>query len=715
MWLQLKTRISLLILQLIGLNGVLVAGDSQRTRDQIYTSISGASCFRRLNGTHQTGCSSKQFGSVGALHLIQVVEDFEFLLRNPPAPPYAPMIPPRLFTRQNMLRLKNEGKNNISVVLLINDVDKMIQFSHELTCPNQYSGLLLPGSKETATCDTQNAANSWNPWGTGLLHEDFPFPIYYIADEEEVYKLKSCFDKFNNFDYEGHATRSLCAVEVTTFMSAAVNSEVCMRRTNFINNLGPTKFCDPLEGSNVYGTLYPRNFVGSTVSEESSQVRKVDPSEKFILISCRMDTTSMFEGLGLGAMDSLMGYATLMSLAATLKQYLPKNYADLTTKSNILFVIFNGESYDYIGSQRLVYDMENLEFPLSSTQTAPISFENVELMIDIGSLDDISTINVHALNATDEVKAFAMLLSSHGQNFNIQFELNVGKSLPPTSAQSFLRKIQTFPAFILNAKPQNRYYHSIYDNAANVNFTYGNYTEQNYTKLMSTEEALRFFTADSLQMKIRNVSTSVALTLAQLLLSQERTDKQYASPLLVDEILHCFLQASDCRLFKDASPVNSLPGLPFPPMRYISVAGSPAESAGWTYRLLGLLLSSEEPDITEANCKPLPLQWITGQKGVGECRRTTHNYSPALSPAFLIENYDWKSGEYSTWTESTWTQFSARMFLRPSRIHEIITLSIGIVVLIISFCLVYIISSRSEVLFEGATTSSDALTAPTAC
>ncbi|XP_050340270.1 nicastrin isoform X1 [Bactrocera neohumeralis] len=705
--------IFLFILQLIGFNNLLVTGQSQRIKDGMYTSISGASCFRRLNGTHQTGCSSSQFGSVGALHLIQVVEDFEFLLRNPPAPPYAPMIPPHLFTRQNMLRLKNEARQNITVVLLINDNEKMTQFSHELTCPNQYSGLLLPNSKETATCDTQIADNAWNPWGTGLLQEDFPFPIYYIADEEEVYKLKSCFQKFNNFDYSGHATRSLCAVEVTTFMSAAVNSEVCIRRSNFINNLARTRYCDPLEGSSVYATMYPRNL-SSSITEESSEIRS-DPNEKFILISCRMDTASMFDGLGLGAMDSLTAYVTLMSIANTLKQYLPKNYSELTRKLNILLVVFNGESYDYIGSQRFVYDLENLDFPLPSTLTAPISFENIELMIDIGVLDEISAINVHTVKTSAKAESFAAALNAQSQNFGIKFELKVGTTIPPTSAQSFLRKNLSFPALILNSKPQNRYYHSIYDNAANLNFTYGNHTEQNYTKLMSTEEALQYFSADSVQMKIRNVSTSIALALAQMLFSKGPLEKVYASPVLVDELLHCFLQSADCRLFRDASPVNSLPGLPFPPSRYISVAGSPQDSSGWTNRVLGLLLSTEVADTVEEKCGPLPLQWIAGQKGAGECRLTTQNYTHALSPAFLIDDYDWKSGQYSTWTESTWGGLKARMFLRPSRVHEIVTLSIGIVVLIISFCLVYIISSRSEVLFEGATTSSDALTAPTAC
>lgn len=75
---------------------------------------------------------------------------------------------------------------------------------------------------------------------------------------------------------------------------------------------------------------------------------------------------------------------------------------------------------------------------------------------------------------------------------------------------------------------------------------------------------------------------------------------------------------------------------------------------------------------------------------------------------FQLKDYNWTSGQYSTWTESTWTQFSARIFLRPSNVHEVSILSTGIVFFIISFCIIYIISSRWEVLFEDVPASNAA-------
>ena len=45
----------------------------------------------------------------------------------------------------------------------------------------------------------------------------------------------------------------------------------------------------------------------------------------------------------------------------------------------------------------------------------------------------------------------------------------------------------------------------------------------------------------------------------------------------------------------------------------------------------------------------------------GKCYKTTVDVSDATSPAFIpdiMESYDWASGQYPTWTESIWKEFS---------------------------------------------------------
>ena len=175
-----------------------------------------------------------------------------------------------------------------------------------------------------------------------------------------------------------------------------------------------------------------------------------------------------------------------------------------------------------------------------------------------------------------------------------------------------------------------------------------------------------------------------------------------ASSLLIDEFLYCFLQSSDCPLFRAAvkpdTPRNEH-GLP--PYRYISVYSSHVQEATYfTYKLLGFLVGQKYEKYEKANCTQNPFYWFAGYSGQGECRLTTQNYTLAFSPAFLDDNYDWASGRYSTWTESTWRELSARIFLKPSHLHETMTLTIGFAVMLISFVLVFLINSRSEVLFN---------------
>lgn len=95
-----------------------------------------------------------------------------------------------------------------------------------------------------------------------------------------------------------------------------------------------------------------------------------------------------------------------------------------------------------------------------------------------------------------------------------------------------------------------------------------------------------------------------------------------------------------------------------------------------------------------------------------------------LSARSISSAYDFASGRYSTWTESTWNALSARLFLKPSATHEALTLAIGFVVMTCSFVLVFLVNSRSDVLFgsTAATTmiatgvaNAAASTAPAQC
>lgn len=520
----------------------------------------------------------------------------------------------------------------MSAIVLLNNYTRLDHFSQELQCPNSGS------SFESGTCDASKPDTLWNPFGTGLLHENFPFPIYYVADDKEIEKIVNCFEKFNNFELSQQHQRSLCSIQINAFMSAAVNAEVCLRRSGYTGNVTPTRYCDPLQGKNVFATLYPREIVDSG-GGGGGGARSLSADERFIVVSARIDTTSMFDGVGLGAMDSFVSYATLISTAHIVANLLPERYH--SDHPNILFIVFNGESYDYIGSQRFVYDLAKGNFPPKIQQRYPIRAENIQLLIDLGQLDDLSNVRVHHSRQFAKASQFLKLIQKYNEHNQLGFNASdaFGDNFPPTSAQSFLRANRTFPAVTVNSKPSNRFYHSIYDDTVNIGFHFYNGSASfDLTGLMTRQQIDETpYPSASIQMAVRNVSTTLAYTLYEMVKGEEYKGDLGGNPVLADELFYCFLTSSDCRLFHAASrPESHITNQPLP-NRYISVLGSYAqESVSWTYRILGFLLGERNDELVEGNCTQLPLIWYAGLNGTGECRHTTQNFSQASSPAFLI-------------------------------------------------------------------------------
>ena len=73
-----------------------------------------------------------------------------------------------------------------------------------------------------------------------------------------------------------------------------------------------------------------------------------------------------------------------------------------------------------------------------------------------------------------------------------------------------------------------------------------------------------------------------------------------------------------------------------------------------------------------------------GTRICGICQRSTSWLSYASSPAFAIDDYDFKNETYSTWTESQWTIFSGRIFLKQSPGLDQGFLATGIIVFLFS-------------------------------
>ncbi|KAH1011834.1 hypothetical protein HUJ04_001115 [Dendroctonus ponderosae] len=476
-----KSHFAIYLVQLL-----LVVGpsDADRIKDTMYMKISGSvACYRRMNATHQIGCSSARGGSVGVVHYCDSATDLDFILKNGSAGPYIPVLPISLLSAETVSKLSS-SKVKISGLLLHANSENLLQMSHENQCPNDIFNV----QQAPKTCPD---SGGWNPWGTGLLYADVPFPMFYMHNDSEVSAIRHCFQAFNNHSFATQAARSLCSLELNAFMYGTTNTQTCIRRSNVVTNLNPVKFCDPLGDSNVWGALFPL----VTGEENDSQPIR---DAKYIVVAARLDTTSLFEETA-GAESPITGAVALLTVAKLLKEMLPAAAASVQT--NVLFILFNGETYDYIGSQRLLYDMERGHFPTDLPPNNPILPtiypENVTLFIELSQLGVGEATYAHYLSADAWLGKFAANLTRNNPSTVVPLK-PTPDSLPPSSLHTFIRGNTSIRGLVLanhQTAYQNRFYNSLFDNSSNIGYRYYNGSE---------------IGAGTLQRHIADVATMVA-------------------------------------------------------------------------------------------------------------------------------------------------------------------------------------------------------------
>lgn len=682
---------SVFLLLSIRIQGIL----SDRTSLKIYENIqSDIFCFRRLNATHQIGCASHSGGNVGVLYVIELEEEVENITSEEGSPPmpFVVAMPITLFNMNNMRALKK--LENLRGVLIFKPetLKPLKNFSPDQSCPNRNYGFYTEKlNVEYAACKKKE----WNKLpgneALGMMFEDWGVPIFIITNKTHIQNIKKYYNHFNN----GTKDLPLCSVQMTSVMLAAKDSDTCMRRNKLISNLNEVKTCDPLSDKNIVNPLFPTN------KTEGISNRSV------IIVGARLDSFSMFDKLAPGAHSTVTGLVTLLTVANNMASLREKILEKEKAKDkNILFIIFNGEAFDYIGSSRIVFDMQKHLFPIRildgiRDQPALIDLTHISHFIELSQLappDIPASLWLHtdpvsvkqSIEVHDEVKHLVQLFETEAKKGNIKAsEAPADLPLPPASFQSFLRHDNSIPGIVIadhNDEFINRYYNSIFDTNEVLDISF-------LTQILS------------------NISTAVSGTLYQLLTEEELNEPLNSTENLVSGLLECYLQNASCPLFReiaDPAMTERLRVEPYP--LYVSVdSGGPTKANAitlYTRYLLAYLTGEKVEDRDRKNCtgdvqdQIYHFDWMAGSEvnATGVCIKSTVLYTIAQSPAYVLN--DWKSTEYSTWTESVWLETSARIFLQPKKSQEVITLVTGFIIFFISIISVYFINERSSIIFN---------------
>ncbi|XP_062375534.1 nicastrin [Sardina pilchardus] len=674
----------------------IASGNS--VEQKIYVELNNTvPCVRLLNATHQMGCQSSMSGNTGVLHLLETDSDLDIIMNTGLHAPYMVLMDASFFNSTVMRQMKSSTRV-AGVAVVISSSSPAQGFSPHNKCPNQHTGVYSDTyGPQLADCN----GTVWNPLGNDLSFESFKFPIFSMKDDNQTAVIRKCILE-HNMGLNGSAPAyPLCALQLFSHMHAVTSTATCMRRNDIQNNysLNPEAVCDPLGDFNIWAPLRPIN----------TTAKGHKANESVVVAAAKMDGRTFFWDISTGAEGTVAGIVALLAASQALKA----TAEQAPPPRNILFTFFQGETFDYIGSSKMVYDMDNKNFV--------IDMENVHSVLEIGQvgLRRGSNLWVHSdpisrkndSNVDLEVENMLKNMNTAAADLGLPLAVpDVTQALPPSSFQRFLLS-RAVPGVVLadhSAAFANKYYESVYDNAAYLNVS--------YPSGLTPEEQLEYVT--DIARDLTNVSTLVARSL-YLQAGGEESQLQNisADSKTVTQLLYGFLIQSNNSYFRSlTNPEDKSLLEPRAPQYYVGVPISSSTIKPST-RIVQYLLANYMGNSTgfnQSKCQDpsgLPGEskelysylWVRGANGSEAapfCVRSTVRRTLAISPAFELKQYD--SRTYSTWTESRWKQIRARIFLVASHDLEMLTLGVGIAVLLVSLLVTYFLNTKADLLFAPA-------------
>ncbi|KAL7607850.1 hypothetical protein Lser_V15G12044 [Lactuca serriola] len=391
----------------------------------MYMVIDGYPCIRLLNLSGEIGCANPGLDKV-----------------------VAPIV-----------RFKNgiELVKSSSVLVPLSDFDSLLsRVSSDSNFARNLAGVLVESGPQNQTNLTasspdkkfpqaefspyQNNKFEWNPTGSGIMWGLYEFPVFLLS-ESSTRTLQEI--SLENENKETHATKvTEFDLVMQTTKAGTHDSESCLREGT----------CLPLGGYSVL-SAFPTTNVSS--------------SKPILLTVASMDSASFFRDKSLGAQSPLSGLISLLAAVDALS-----HIDDLDTLAKqLVFVVFTGEAWGYLGSRRFLLEVDN-----------GINNTLIETVIEVGSVgkgydQGVKTFYAHTTGVSsatnDTLNALQLAQDSLGTKsikFSKASESNPG--IPPSSFMSFSKQNPHTSGVVLedfDTSFTNKFYHSHLDDQSNIN------------------------------------------------------------------------------------------------------------------------------------------------------------------------------------------------------------------------------------------------------
>ena len=274
-------------------------------------------------------------------------------------------------------------------------------------------------------------------------------------------------------------------------------------------------------------------------------------TKSVIVLTSRTDSFSMFSDISPGADSVITSLVTFLTVVHTLGQPSVKAVIkERAPERNVLFALFDGEAFDYIGSSRTVFDMSSGNFPVDSDykkgealNMSQIQTKHFSHFIELNQLglrgNDTQThkLFIHKnIDPNPELNVLTKTIITNAKDVpDLQFEnISDGSPLPPSSLQTFLKYDNSLIGIVIaNHRKEytNKYYNSLYDD---------------FDKL-GVEMS-------KLAKSLTNIATIISKSIFDLLIPRSNLTENNelnitSNEKLMENLLNCYLINTSCSLF----------------------------------------------------------------------------------------------------------------------------------------------------------------------
>ncbi|XP_042484408.1 nicastrin [Macadamia integrifolia] len=588
-----------------------------------------------------------------------------------------------------IIRFKNETElADLSAVLV--SIDDMQNFfarvSNDLNFAEKVGGVLVESGAEiqgfspvenfpqAKFAPYTNLNYEWNPVGSGIMLKRYNFPVFLLSqDSTPVLQEMANKNQKNEKAYALNVAEFDLVMQTTRV--GTHNSESCLKEQS----------CLPLGGYSVWSSLPPIN------NSSSKQPKPI------LLTVTSMDSASFFRDKSLGADSPLSGMIALLAAVDALSRIDGIN----GLSKQLVFMIFTGEAWGYLGSRRFLAELE-----MHTDAVNGLNNTSIELVLEIGSVgkgfsQEVNSFFTHTagdssmLNKT--LNAFQLARDSlASKSITISTANSSNPGIPPSSLMALLRKNLSAAGIVLEDFDTafiNKFYHSHLDDLSNINSS-----------------------------AILAAASVVARTLYILASDDKELTASVVSSInvnssLIEELLGCLLTCEpglSCGLVKDyIVPTSTCPN------HYVGVLlGEPSsmphrESTGDISRFLWNFLADKTSTPREntnsacsSDCSNEGEVCIKAETaGMGVCVISTTRYIPAYSTRLKFDSGMWKLLPLNSsdvmgmvdpvWTESFWNVIGLRVYAVQSATYDRLVLLAGIAVTV--FAYIAIVATRAYI------------------